>query len=56
MWKELHDFIKREKIPGKADCEECITQADPILNKRSWHDIKYKVRTIVTQVKRDKAK
>ncbi len=54
VWKGLHTFIKTDKVPGKADCEACIQGHEPVLNQRSWKDVKYKVKTIIVAAKRDK--
>ncbi|XP_038073460.1 uncharacterized protein LOC119741677 isoform X2 [Patiria miniata] len=56
VWTGLHEIIKCHRVPGKSECEACMEKMHPALNQRSWRDVKYKVKTILCGIERDKEK
>ncbi|KAJ8013063.1 hypothetical protein DPEC_G00049410 [Dallia pectoralis] len=50
--RQLGDFTKLMKIPGKKECDACIA-AEPVLQSRTWKDVKNYVRnTLMTICRR----
>ncbi|XP_028969448.2 uncharacterized protein LOC114828792 [Esox lucius] len=50
--RQLGDFTKLMKIPGKRECDACIA-AEPALQSRTWKDVKNYVRnTLMTMCRR----
>lgn len=40
------------KVPGKDECENCITKSNGMLKNRSWRDVKYYVYNYIKKVKK----
>ncbi|XP_020314650.2 uncharacterized protein LOC109869147 [Oncorhynchus kisutch] len=50
--RQLGDFTKLMKIPGKTECDACIA-AEPVLQGRTWKDVKnYVHNTLMTMCRR----
>ncbi|XP_038862974.1 uncharacterized protein LOC120058409 isoform X1 [Salvelinus namaycush] len=50
--RQLGDFTKLMKIPGKKECDACIA-AEPVLQGRTWKDVKnYVHNTLMTMCRR----
>ncbi|XP_022074150.2 M-phase phosphoprotein 8 isoform X2 [Acanthochromis polyacanthus] len=49
--RQLGDFCKLVKIPGKKDCDACLA-AEPALNSRTWREVKYFVHNSIQSLKR----
>ncbi|KAK9688430.1 hypothetical protein QE152_g35338 [Popillia japonica] len=47
-------FIKKETIPGKAKCEECMEKY-PVFGTRKWTDLKFYIKNYITKIKRTKS-
>ena len=45
----LSKKIKSQKIPGKAECEECRRLSKGNLHKRTWTIIKFHFKNIITR-------
>jgi hypothetical protein len=45
-------YIKCGKVPGKAACVEAIQNSNGILNSRSWEQIKFCVKNILSSTQR----
>ena len=41
--------IKSQKIPGKAECEECSRLSMGKLRKRTWTDLKFHDKNIIAR-------
>ncbi|KAG7458376.1 hypothetical protein JOB18_011951 [Solea senegalensis] len=41
--RRMGKFVALRKVPGKNDCQMCICKESPVLNKRTWKDVKYYV-------------
>ena len=54
VWKHLGFYIKAGITPNQQQCQDCIAKASPVLNRRSWKDVKYKVRNTVVTISRKK--
>lgn len=39
--KYLGHWVRRERIPGKLECEQCISKANGVLDHRKWSDVKF---------------
>ena len=44
--------IRRERVPGKRDCENCIVKAKGALDCREWTAVKYYVKNQIDKRKR----
>lgn len=51
VFKNLGAFGKNEKMPGKRDCENCITQCEGVLVNRDWKAVKNCVKNIISRAK-----
>ncbi|XP_067460454.1 M-phase phosphoprotein 8 isoform X1 [Thunnus thynnus] len=49
--RQLGDFCKLVKIPGKKDCDACLA-AEPALSSRTWREVKYFVHNSIQSMKR----
>ncbi|XP_075967677.1 M-phase phosphoprotein 8 isoform X1 [Anarhichas minor] len=49
--RQLGDFCKLVKVPGKKDCDACLA-AEPALNSRTWREVKYFVHNTIQSMKR----
>ncbi|XP_041857139.1 M-phase phosphoprotein 8 isoform X2 [Melanotaenia boesemani] len=49
--RQLGDFCKLIKVPGKKDCDACLA-AEPALSSRTWREIKYFVHNSIQSLKR----
>uniref|UniRef100_A0A3B4Z8R6 M-phase phosphoprotein 8 n=1 Tax=Stegastes partitus TaxID=144197 RepID=A0A3B4Z8R6_9TELE len=49
--RQLGDFCKLVKIPGKKDCDACLA-AEPALSSRTWREVKYFVHNSIQSLKR----
>ncbi|XP_027146992.1 M-phase phosphoprotein 8 isoform X3 [Larimichthys crocea] len=49
--RQLGDFCKLVKVPGKKDCDACLA-AEPALNSRTWREVKYFVHNSIQSMKR----
>lgn len=49
--RQLGDFCKLVKVPGKKDCDACLA-AEPALNTRTWREVKYYVHNSIQSMKR----
>lgn len=49
--RQLGDFCKLVKVPGKKDCDACLA-AEPVLNSRTWREVKYFVHNSIQSMKR----
>lgn len=54
--KTLKVFIESGKVPGKADCMDCIKASLHQLKTRTWRAVKYYVKNRITAVQRESAK
>ncbi|KAL1261181.1 hypothetical protein QQF64_009008 [Cirrhinus molitorella] len=50
--KTLMDFIRSGKVPGKAQCIECIENSPAALQERSWEGVKFYVKNRIDSLKR----
>ncbi|XP_068746319.1 uncharacterized protein [Montipora capricornis] len=39
--KYLGHWIRQGRIPGKLDCEQCISKTNGVLDHRKWSDVKF---------------
>ena len=37
-------WIRRGRVPGKRDCENCIAKANGALDRREWTAVKYYIK------------
>ncbi|XP_069569460.1 M-phase phosphoprotein 8 isoform X1 [Brachyistius frenatus] len=49
--RQLGDFCKLVKVPGKKDCDACLA-AEPALSTRTWREVKYFVHNSIQSLKR----
>lgn len=49
--RQLGDFSKLVKVPGKKDCDACLA-AEPALSSRTWREVKYFVHNSIQSLKR----
>lgn len=49
--RQLGDFYKLVKVPGKKDCDACLA-AEPALSRRTWREVKYYVHNCIQSMKR----
>ncbi|CAN9497493.1 unnamed protein product [Ophioblennius macclurei] len=49
--RQLGDFCKLAKVPGKKDCDACLA-AEPALSSRTWREVKYYVHNSIQSLKR----
>lgn len=49
--RQLGDFCKLIKVPGKKECDACLA-AEPALSSRSWREVKYFVHNSIQSMKR----
>ncbi|XP_072253560.1 M-phase phosphoprotein 8 isoform X2 [Leuresthes tenuis] len=49
--RQLGDFCKLVKVPGKKDCDACLA-AEPALSSRTWREVKYFVHNSIQSLKR----
>lgn len=50
--KHLKKYIVLNQVPGKLDCELCISAEPESLKNRDWKAVKYYVKNRITSVKR----
>ncbi|KAG7474084.1 hypothetical protein JOB18_001999 [Solea senegalensis] len=50
--RRMGKFVALRKVPGKNDCQMCICKESPVLNKRTWKDVKYYVHNEIAKVKK----
>ncbi|XP_070408794.1 uncharacterized protein [Nothobranchius furzeri] len=50
--KHLRRFIVRSQVPGKEECQRCITAAPEALRNRDWKAGKYYVKNRITALRR----
>ncbi|XP_065151644.2 uncharacterized protein [Paramisgurnus dabryanus] len=48
----LMDYIRSGKVPGKAQCMECIERSPAALQGRSWEGVKFYVKNRIDSMKR----
>lgn len=48
--KFFHSSIKNKIVPGKVQCDECISSSDGALSERTWRDVKYYVKNYTTKL------
>ncbi|XP_053733868.1 uncharacterized protein LOC128766343 [Synchiropus splendidus] len=51
VWRQLGEFISQLRVPGKEACEKALN-AEQVLSRRNWKDIKNQVHNTVTTLKR----
>ena len=44
VFKYLSHWIRRGRVPGKVDCDRCISKAGNALERRDWTAVKYYVK------------
>ncbi|XP_029935963.1 M-phase phosphoprotein 8 isoform X2 [Myripristis murdjan] len=49
--RQLGDFCKLVKVPGKKECDACLS-AEPALRSRTWREVKYYVHNTIQSMKR----
>ncbi|KAF7645618.1 hypothetical protein LDENG_00201220 [Lucifuga dentata] len=49
--RQLGEFYKLVKVPGKKDCDACLA-AEPALSRRTWREVKYYVHNCIQSMKR----
>lgn len=49
--RQLGDFCKLVKVPGKRDCDACLA-AEPALNSRTWREVKYFVHNSIQSMRK----
>ncbi|XP_071394677.1 M-phase phosphoprotein 8 isoform X2 [Centroberyx affinis] len=49
--RQLGDFCKLVKVPGKKECDACLA-AEPALRSRTWREVKYYVHNTIQSMKR----
>ncbi|XP_028328808.1 uncharacterized protein LOC114479350 isoform X2 [Gouania willdenowi] len=54
--KTLKLFLDSGKVPGKADCVDCIKASPQELKTRTWKAVKYYIKNRITAVQRESAK
>lgn len=53
VFKSLDHWIRQGgRLPGKLDCEKCISKANGALDRRKWSDVKYFVKNQIEKRKR----
>lgn len=50
--KHLKRFMVRQDVPGKADCERCISAEPQALHNRDWKAVKYFIKNRITAMRR----
>jgi len=50
--KTLMDYIHSGKVPGKAQCMECIERSQAALQGRRWEAVKFYVKNRIDALKR----
>ncbi|XP_068712639.1 uncharacterized protein [Montipora foliosa] len=50
--KYLGHWIRKGRVPGKLDCEQCISKANGALDHRKWTDLKYFVKNQIDKRKK----
>ncbi|KAM9851343.1 uncharacterized protein ACBR49_006634 [Aulostomus maculatus] len=50
--RHLKEFIVGYQVPGKLDCERCITAEPQALGSRDWRAVKYFVKNRITALRR----
>lgn len=50
--KHLKRFLVRQDVPGKADCERCISAEPQALQQRDWKAVKYFIKNRITSMRR----
>jgi len=48
----LKYYVLRQEVPGKKACEECTASSSDALCKRSWTDVKYKVKNLINAARK----
>ena len=51
IFNHLGEFIKRNIVPGKRECESCIKQSGGVLANREWTVVKDCARNIISRAK-----
>ncbi|XP_028292074.1 uncharacterized protein LOC114455202 isoform X5 [Gouania willdenowi] len=54
--KTLKLFLDSGKVPGKADCVDCIKASPQELKTRTWKAVKYYIKNQITAVQRESAR
>ncbi|XP_028298057.1 uncharacterized protein LOC114460324 isoform X2 [Gouania willdenowi] len=54
--KTLKLFLDSGKVPGKADCVDCIKASPQELKTRTWKAVKYYIKNRITAVQRESAR
>lgn len=44
VYNYLTPWIRRGRVPGKRECEDCIAKANGALDRREWTAIKYYIK------------
>ena len=52
VFKYLAPWIRRGRVPGKLDCEKCISKANGALHHRNWTVVKSFVKNQIDKRKR----
>ena len=50
--RHLRKFILRNEVPGKMDCQRCITEEPQALVNRDWKAVKYFIKNRITAMRR----
>ncbi|XP_041841745.1 uncharacterized protein LOC121654512 isoform X2 [Melanotaenia boesemani] len=50
--KHLRNFIIMNQVPGKKDCEQCISAEPEALKNRDWRAVKFFIKNRITAMKR----
>lgn len=53
MEKTLKDHISSGKVPGKADCLNCMMASPGALEHRGWEGVKFYVKNRIVALKRE---
>ncbi|KAJ7391536.1 hypothetical protein OS493_017230 [Desmophyllum pertusum] len=52
VFKYLAHWIRQGRVPGKRDCENCISKANGALDRREWTTVKYYIKNQIDKRKR----
>lgn len=50
--RHLRNYIVKSQVPGKADCERCITAEPQALRNRDWKAVKYFIKNRISALRR----
>ena len=49
VFKSLEHWVRRGRVPGKLDCEKCISKANGALERRDWTAVKYFIKNQISK-------